>query len=87
MKETTIQRIRLMELYYDTVRAAMKFDSNFKKNPHITYMVQMLLDYMGNGTWLSDYQYDEMGHLPENLKRGVLSEDGLYNLISDIEEN
>jgi len=29
---------------------------------------------------------DEQGLLPENLKRGVLSEDGVYNFITDISE-
>ena len=30
-----------------------------------------------------DYEADEAGQVPTDLKRGVLSEDGLYNLLHD----
>ena len=44
-----------------------------------------LREYMDSGLWLSDYEADERGELPKDLKRGVLSEDGLYNLLTEIE--
>ena len=40
-----------------------------------------LQEYMDSGAWLSDFEADERGELPADLKRGVLSEDGLYNLL------
>ena len=46
-----------------------------------------LTDYYFGGQWLLDYQADERGELPEGLKRGVLSEDGVWNLISELEGN
>ncbi len=42
--------------------------------------------YLDSGLWLSDFEADERGQLPGNLKRGVLSEDGLYDLLCDIDE-
>ena len=33
--------------------------------------------------WLSDFEADEAGLLPPDLKRGVLSEDGIYNLLEE----
>lgn len=39
--------------------------------------------YMKSGKWLKDYEADEQGRLPADLKRGVLSQDGLYNLLQD----
>lgn len=33
--------------------------------------------------WRADFSADELGKLPQNLKRGVLSEDGLWNLLED----
>jgi len=47
---------------------------------------EALREYMDSGLWLSDFQADERGELPRELKRGVLSEDGLYNLLCEIEE-
>lgn len=40
-----------------------------------------LLEYYFGGQWLLDYQADERGELPQDLKRGVLSQDGLWNLL------
>ncbi len=45
-----------------------------------------LIDYYGSAQWMSDYEADEKGKLPADLKRGVLSEDGLYDLILDYKE-
>ena len=45
-----------------------------------------LMDYYFGGQWLADYQADERGELPKNLKRGVLSEDGVWNLIAELEQ-
>lgn len=41
-----------------------------------------LLDYYEGGQWLLDYQADERGELSKDLKRGVLSQDGLWNLLT-----
>ena len=38
-----------------------------------------------NGCWRQDYEADEAGALPENLKRGVLSQDALYDLLAEYE--
>ena len=37
--------------------------------------------YYTSGLWLEDYEADERGELPPDLKRGVLSQDGLYDLL------
>ena len=35
---------------------------------------------------MEDFKDDEAGKLPNDLKRGVLSEDGLYNFLADYDE-
>ena len=47
--------------------------------------IETLRAYMESGQWLADYEADERGELPVQLKRGVLSQDGLYDLLSKIE--
>ena len=42
-----------------------------------------LARYLDSGLWLKDYQLDELGLLPKDLKRGVLSQDGLYDLLDE----
>ena len=43
-------------------------------------------NYYGSEMWKQDYADDEAGRLPADLKRGVLSEDGIWNLLSDARE-
>lgn len=45
-----------------------------------------LSSYYGSEQWHKDFQDDEAGRLPADLKRGVLSEDAVYNLLSDNRE-
>lgn len=37
-----------------------------------------------NKKWLQDYELDEKKLLPKDLKRGVLSQDELYNLLMEL---
>ena len=37
--------------------------------------------YLSSGEWRSDFEDDEAGLLPKDLPRGVLSEDGIYNVL------
>ena len=39
--------------------------------------------YYTSPQWRKDFEADEAGKLPKNLKRGVLSEDGLWNVLED----
>ena len=47
---------------------------------------QALSAYLSSGEWQKDYEDDEAGRLPEDLKRGVLSQDGLWNVLGDCHE-
>jgi len=69
-----IERIQSMEKHYDTL---LKDKSNLES-------YEILKEYMDSKQWLNDYEYDENHHL--KIKRGVLSQDGLYNLLNEIEE-
>ena len=47
-----------------------------------------LLDaYYTSGEWREDYEADENGELPPDLKRGVLSQDALYDLLESVKED
>lgn len=50
-----------------------------------TSLPQLLAELIAyyEGDWRSDYEADERGELPAGLKRGVLSQDGIYNLLTD----
>ncbi len=44
--------------------------------------LRLLEAYYTSGEWLEDYEADERGEFPSDLKRGVLSQDALYNLLT-----
>ncbi|MBR6344668.1 MAG: DUF4298 domain-containing protein [Lachnospiraceae bacterium] len=48
--------------------------------------IQELEAYYGSDEWKQDLADDEAGRLPKGLKRGVLSEDGIYNLLERYRE-
>ena len=41
-----------------------------------------LAKYQESKLWQEDYEADERGELPKDLKRGVLSQDALYDLLN-----
>ena len=45
-----------------------------------------LAEYYDGELWMNDYELDESGLLPKELKRGVLSEDAVYDLLEEAEE-
>ena len=82
-----IARVQQMEQYMDEVSEALRIGPNkVKEDRLLRKKIKILTDYMDSGQWLADYEADERGELPTDLKRGVLSQDGLYNLICGIEE-
>lgn len=75
-----IDRIKRMELCFDKLQqAAAEGVSTTDNEPLLS-----LRDYYENGMWLHDYELDEQGLLPDGLKRGVLSQDGVYNLLTEL---
>ena len=47
-----------------------------------------LLDtYYTSGQWREDYEADERGELPPDLKRSVLSQDALYDLLEEVQHD
>ena len=80
--EDILERVKQMEQAFDTVREAVDRDpAAAKKDPAVWEQLRQLADYFESGTWLRDYESDERGELPPDLKRGVLSQDGLYDLL------
>ena len=80
-----IERIKWMEQRFNNALAAIK-DGAADSLKAIKEDVAELSKYYGSELWKQDFATDEAGKLPPNLKRGVLSEDGIWNLLSDYRE-
>ena len=68
MYQPRITRIRRMEEVYDRVRKDLA----------------TLAQYQESKLWQEDYEADERGELPVDLKRGVLSQDALDDLFDSV---
>lgn len=45
--------------------------------------IEQLSAYYESSEWLRDFEDDEAGLIPEEIDRGALSEDGIYDLLMD----
>lgn len=82
-----IERIQHMEQLFDLAKEAMEEPfMSLDKYEKAHKAIATLSEYYGSKEWKQDYADDEAGLLPKDLKRGVLSEDGIWNLLSDWRE-
>ena len=82
-----LQRIRKMERHLVRATSALKrLSSALDKYEEAKADIAALASYYGSDLWKQDFAADEAGLLPKDLKRGVLSEDGIWNLIEDNKE-
>lgn len=85
LNEFTLQRIAAMEAAFDrTALAVRMLESALDTYETAKVDIDRLTEYLESGAWREDFEADEAGLVPRDLKRGVLSEDGLYDLLADI---
>ena len=85
LNDFTVQRIAAMEAAFDrTSLAVQMLESALDTYETVKVDIDRLTDYLETGAWREDFEADEAGLVPKDLKRGVLSEDGLYDLLADI---
>lgn len=79
-----IRRITEMESRYDRVRHVLRASGACPDRlDSVRGDIQALSAYYEGSLWREDFEADEAGLLPKDLKRGVLSEDGVYDLLSE----
>lgn len=75
MIDEAINRIRRMEAVFDALRG----------DPTRGDLLAELTAYYEDGQWLRDYELDEQGLLPRDLKRGVLAQDTVYDFLEELQ--
>lgn len=71
----------------DNAKAAIdRLDGALEEYNALKKDIDRLAAYYESQQWLKDFTDDEKGKLPADLKRGVLSEDGVYDLLEDERE-
>ena len=84
MSDLQINRIRNMEsLLRDAREALDDLEEALTRYEDTKGKIRRLEAYYTSPLWMQDFEADEHGELPEDLERGVLSEDAVYDLLSD----
>lgn len=82
MKQT--ERIERMEQNLERATDALRVLNDALDEYEVAQDALQELDtYYCSDTWKQDFSDDEQGRLPHTLKRGVLSEDAIWNVLED----
>ena len=86
MDKERMERIERMEDSYCRVRKVVDgIRSKLDRLDRLQDRIRELEAYQESGEWLKDFEAEERGEIPSDIPRGVLSEDALYDLLSDLE--
>ena len=82
MNMEQLERIRHYEAVLDGIAPVLaELETAMDRFDSIQEDVRALSEYYGSEAWNEDLAADEAGRLPSDLKRGVLSEDGIYDVL------
>lgn len=82
MRKTAVQRIAEMETILDTTNEKLNaLEKAIADLRNYQETIRKLDAYYTGSERKRDFALDEAGKLPADLKRGVLSEDGVYNAL------
>ncbi len=77
-------RVREMEERYDELAGVLaRLEEAVAALQAAEPGLEALRAYMDSGQWREDFEADERGEIPAEVKRGVLSEDGLFDLLQE----
>lgn len=81
---TQIERVKYFECLLDrTSAAAERLEAALKEFEAVQPLACELSAYYASRKWRRDFEDDEAGRFPEDLKRGVLSEDAVYDALAE----
>ena len=82
-----IERIDGMEERLNASLAAVRaLDQALEDYRNRLEDIRALEEYLSGPEWRTDFEADEAGLLPPELRRGVLSEDGIPHLLEENDE-
>lgn len=81
IKEATLIISEMEALFDGLADALASSPDTFFESCENKERLKRLTDYYESEDWLSDFILDSEEFLPKTLKRGVLSEDGVWNFL------
>lgn len=84
MNEERNQRIRAMEQALNASTGAVeRMKTALDELETVLPQLEQLNRYYQSELWMQDYDADEAGQLPPDLRRGVLAQDTLYDFLEE----
>lgn len=85
MDQEQLDRIRRMEQSLnEAVSATEGLEESLRRFDSVLPGLQALVAYYEGELWRKDYDDDAAGRIPADLPRGVLAEDTVYDLLTDV---
>lgn len=82
-----IERIKVMEEHLNKASRAVKALSDaLDLYAEAMESIETIDDYLCSDEWKQDFDDSEAGRLPKDLKCGVLSEDGIWDVVDTSRE-
>ena len=76
------EHISEMEKIFDSIIQMQRaFEKVLEEYMQVQEDVKKLEAYYTSPQWKADFEMDERGEIPNVIKRGVLSEDGIYDML------
>ena len=82
MSEQNLRITHMERILDDATRVMDELEKNIEAFEALQARIQELDAYYTSPQWRADFEADEAGQLPPDLKRGVLSEDGIWNALT-----
>lgn len=82
-----LQRIMAMEMRLNRASTVVaNLEQALQQYRMIQDDITALEQYLGSDEWKQDFAADESGSLPSDIRRGVLSEDGIWSLLERVKD-
>ena len=69
------------ELFDKVLQTQSAFEKAIEEYRELQVEIEKLEAYYSSKQWKDDFASDERVEIPSDVKRGVLSEDGIYNML------
>ena len=86
MSEQNLRITHMERILDDATRVMDELEKIIEEFQALQARIQELDAYYTSPQWRADFEADEAGQLQPDLKRGVLSEDGVYDLLEQYGE-
>lgn len=83
---SSLRRVERMEQLFEMLEKISADEPQALETPEAKAAAAVLSGYISSDHWMHDFDLDRAGAFPKGMKRGVLSEDGIYNLLGDLAE-